>query len=116
LNRLTLKVNKASAKNYKVTWGSTNRTYSAAQLAQGVNLAADFPVNPFSKTFDKVDAAVTAKQNYETHQIKNIFNGPEFKKEPATMRRITEEFRTPLANSIKTAFVPVTHRIKIEAE
>ena len=28
----------------------------------------------------------------------------------------TERIRTPLANAIKTAFVPVTHTIKIEAE
>lgn len=116
LNRLTLKVSNASAPNYKVTWGSTNRIYSAAQLAEGVNLAADFPVNPFSKAFEKVDAAVTAKQNYETHQIKDIFNGLEYKKEPELMRKITEEIRTPLADAIKTAFVPVTHQIRIEAE
>jgi hypothetical protein len=116
LNRLTLKVNNASAQNYKVTWGSADKSYSAAQLAEGVNLAADFAVNPFSKAFDKVDAAVTAKQNYETHQIKDIFNALEFKKEPETMLRITEGIRTPLAEAIKTAFVPVTHTIKIEAE
>ncbi len=81
-----------------------------------MNLAADFAVNPFSKAFDQVDTAVTLKQNYETHQIKNIFNGPEFKMEPETMRRVTEQFRKPLADAIKTAFVPVTHTIKIEAE
>jgi hypothetical protein len=116
LNRLTLKVSNASAPNYKVTWGDTDRIYSAAQLSEGVNLAADFAVNPFSKAFDKVDAAVTAKQNYETRQIKDIFNGLEFKKEPETMVRITEQIRTPLADAIKTAFVPVTHTIRIEAE
>jgi hypothetical protein len=63
-----------------------------------------------------VDAAVTAKQNYETHQIKDIFNGPEFKLEPDAMVKLTERVRAPLANAIKSAFVPVTHTIKIEAE
>jgi hypothetical protein len=109
-------VSHASAPNYKVTWGSATKSYSSAQLAEGVNLAADFAVNPFSKAFDKVDAAVKAKQDYETHQIKDIFNGPEFRAEPETMRKITEQIRTPLAAAIKTAFVPVTHTIKIEAE
>jgi hypothetical protein len=32
------------------------------------------------------------------------------------MRKLTEEIRAPLADAIKSAFVPVTHKIKIEAE
>src|ERR1043166_1203363 len=46
LNRLTLKVKNASAKNYKVMWGTETKSYSAADLEKGVNLAADFVVNP----------------------------------------------------------------------
>ena len=105
-----------TAPKYKVTWGANSKSYSAEQLAAGVNLAEDFAVNPFSKAFEKVDGAVAAKQNYETHQIKNILNGPEFKVEPDLLLKLTERIRTPLAANIKTAFVPVTHTIKIEAE
>jgi hypothetical protein len=141
LNRLTLVVKNAKAKTCKVTWGAETRSYSAEQLARGVNLAADFVVNPFSDAFKKVDDAVLAKQSYETKQVKQIFNElmkGKFKaaadiKDPETkelfaMRdatgkldreaivKATEAKRTPLAAAIKAAFVPVTHTIKIAAE
>ena len=116
LNRLTLVVKNVSAPKYKVTWGAESHSYTAEQLAAGVNLAADFVVNPFSDAFNKVDAAVAAKQNYETHQIKNMFHGPEFRAEPETIIALTEKFRTPLGTAIKTAFVPVTHTLKVTAE
>ena len=74
LNRLLLVAKNGSANSYRVTWGAESKTYSAAQLAQGINLANDFAVNPFSEAFKKVDAAVIAKQNYETKQIKQIFH------------------------------------------
>ncbi len=74
LNRLRLVVKNGTAKNYTITWGAESKTYSTDQLAQGINLANDFPVNPFSDAFKKVDAAVGAKQNYETKQIRQIFH------------------------------------------
>jgi hypothetical protein len=108
-------------------------------LAKGVNLANDFTVNPFSDAFKKVDAAVIAKQNYETKQIKQIFHdlvSGKYKtaedikdaelKELFSLRdadgkfdrdaiaAATEKKRAPLAEAIKTAFVPVTHTIRIE--
>ena len=114
LNRLTLKVSGGTATNYAVTWGNESRTYTAAQLASGVNLVDDFAVNPFSEAFEKVDAAVAAKQKYETRQIKDLFHGPEGKTDITTTVALTEEVRAPLADAIATAFVPVTHTILIE--
>src|SRR4051812_26366951 len=61
LNRFLLVAKGGKANSYKVTWGSTSKVYSAAELAKGVNLADDFEVNPFSEAFQKVDAAVLAK-------------------------------------------------------
>ncbi len=61
LNRLILKAKGGSAANYRLTWGSESRVYSAAQLAEGVNLADDFAVNPFSEAFKRVDEAVESK-------------------------------------------------------
>ena len=116
LNRLTLVAKNGSASKYKVIWGEAEKSYSAEQLAAGVNLAEDFAVSPFSTAFNAVDAAVAKKQAYETHQIKNNFHGPEFKLEPDTMLKLTEKVRAPLAEAIQSAFVPVTHTIKIEAE
>jgi lysophospholipase L1-like esterase len=116
LNRVMLVIKNPEAKNYKVTWGAESRTYSAEQLGKGLNLAEDFAVNPFSDAFGKVDAAVAAKQAYETRQIKDLFHGPEGKADPEATAALTEKVRAPLASAIKTAFVPVTHTIRIEAE
>ena len=147
LNRLTLVAKNGSAKSYIVTWGTESKTYSAEQLAKGVNLANDFAVNPFSDAFKAVDRAVIAKQGYETKQIKQIFHDlydgkfstKEDKCKPAentkdkeilalfdcckdgkfdrdALAAATEKTRAPLAEAIKTAFVPVTHTIKITAE
>ncbi|MEI9865971.1 MAG: SGNH/GDSL hydrolase family protein [Limisphaerales bacterium] len=114
LNRLMLVVKGGTAQNYAVTWGDATRDYSSAQLAAGVNLAEDFTVNPFSAAFAKVDVAVTEKQNYETRQIKDLFHGPEGKADADATAVLTEKARQPLADAIATAFVPVTHTIRIE--
>jgi lysophospholipase L1-like esterase len=141
LNRLKLVVKNAKAKSYKVTWGGETRSYSAEQLARGVNLAADFAVNPFSEAFKKVEDAVLAKQSYETKQVKQVFNDlmkgkfkavadikdPEIKElfalrdaagklDREAIVKATEAKRAPLAAAIKAAFVPVAHTIKIAAE
>ena len=80
LNRLILKASNVKAgRSYKVTWGSESRTFTADQLERGINLAAEFPGNPFCAAFAKVDAAVAAKQAYETRQIKQVFRSPEAK-------------------------------------
>jgi len=141
LNRLVLVAKNATAKNYRVTWGTQSKTYSAAQLEKGVNLAHDFAENPFLGAFNKVDAAVAAKQSYETKQIKTIFHdlvngryksadeikdaelkalfslrGQDGKFNRDQIAEATEKTRAPLAAAIKEAFVPVTHTIAIAAE
>ena len=117
LNRLTLVAKRGRAKSCKVTWGGETRTYTAEQLARGVNLADDFATNPFSEAFKKVDEAVLAKQACETTQIKKEFHGPNGKADnmKATVKR-TEQERAQLAAAIKAAVVPVTHTIKITVE
>lgn len=115
LNRFTLIAKNASTANYLVTWGTQSKTFSAEQLARGVNLAAEFPDNPFSVAFAKVDMAVAAKQAFETKQIKEVFRSPEAKTDMEGVAARTEQERQPLAQAIKDAFVPVTHTIKIQA-
>lgn len=116
LNRLRLVVNGASAAKYKVTWGANLKEYTGEQLTKGVNLANDFPMNPFTEAFNKVDAAVFAKQAFETKQVKQIFHGPEGKKDMEAAVKSTEAERAKLVDAIKAAVVPVTHTIKIEAQ
>ena len=114
LNRLTLKAdNEKAGRRYKVTWGSESKTFTADQLARGINLSTEFPCNPFCEAFAKVDAAVAAKQAYETKQIKQAFRGPEAKTDMEGVAAQTEKEREPLASAIRAAFVPVAHTIKI---
>jgi hypothetical protein len=99
-----------------VTWGTQSKHFTAEQLAKGVNLAAEFPVNPFCAPFGKVDAGVAAKQAYETKQIKEIFRSPEAKSDMEAVAARTEREREPLADAVKAAFVPITHTIKIQID
>jgi lysophospholipase L1-like esterase len=116
LNRLTLIVSDAGKPSYKVTWGSESKQFSGDQLRKGVNLAAEFPVNPFSTQFAKVDAAVAAKQAFETKQIKTLFHSREAKTNMVAIVESSEKERQPLADAIKAAFIPVTHKITVVAE
>jgi lysophospholipase L1-like esterase len=116
LNRLVLVVRNAPAGSYSVTWGQTSKSYTAEQLAAGVNLAADFETNPFSEAFKAVDEAVAKKQSYETRQIKDLFHGPEGHADMTMTADLTEKVRTPLADAVAKAFVPVRHTLAIKAE
>lgn len=116
LNRFNFVVLGAPASGCKVTWGGTSKAYSAAQLAAGVNLAADFPVNPFSEAFAKLDAAVAAKQAYETRQIKMLFHGDEGRVDMPGTVALTEKVRQKFADAIPAPLPPVTHTVKVEAQ
>jgi hypothetical protein len=116
LNRFTLVAIGGKGTKYRITWGKESKTFTAEQLAHGVNLADAFPCNPFCEAFSKVDAAVIAKQTFETAQIKKRFHSTEGKANPDAVAAETEKEHEPLSAAIKTAFVPVTHTIKIEAE
>lgn len=116
LNRFLLVARNAPAGRYRVTWGETSKIYTAEELAQGVNLAADFETNPFSEAFARVDKAVEKKQAYETRQIKELFHGPEGRADPNMTAALTERVRAPLAAAISAAFVPVRHTLTIRAE
>ena len=114
LNRLLLVARNAQAPAYQVTWGSHSESFTADQLAQGVNLAQEFPENPFCAAFARVDAAVAAKQAFETKQIKEAFRSAEAKADMEGVAARTEQERKPLAEAIASAFVPITYTIKIE--
>lgn len=116
LNRFLLVVRNAPAGHYTITWGDTSKTYTAEDLAQGVNLAADFETNPFSNAFKRVDDAIAKKQAYETRQVKDLFHGPEGQTDLALTATLTEKVRAPLAAAINAAFVPVRHTITIKAQ
>lgn len=114
LNRLILRVPKARpGQSYDVTWGETTKVFNGGRLRTGINLAEEFPVNPFSAAFAKVDAAVAAKQAFETKQVKQVFHGAEGKVDMAAAVRQTEAQREPLVRAIAENFAPVTHTLRI---
>jgi lysophospholipase L1-like esterase len=115
LNRFILVAKNGNAANYQVTWGTQSKSFTAEQLSHGVNLTEEFPANPFSAAFAKVDTAIAAKQAYETRQIKEAFRSSEAKSDMEGVAARTEQERQPLAQAIKAAFVPMTHTINIKA-
>jgi lysophospholipase L1-like esterase len=113
LNRFVLIARKGEAKRYTVVWGDAEKTFTAEELASGINLTEAFPCNPFTEAFTAVDAAVTAKQAFETRQIKDKFHGPDVKTDMQRVVGETEAERGPLVDAIQAAFVPVAHTIRI---
>lgn len=69
LNRYMLRVRGLPNQPVRVTWGDRNLIFTREQLEAGINLAAEFPENPFCPTLRALDAAVWRKQVYE----RNLF-------------------------------------------
>jgi lysophospholipase L1-like esterase len=126
LNRFTLVVKGLKADKAAVTWGKDTKTFTADQLAKGVNLAAEFLDNPFSESFQKVDQAVGKKEGFETMMIKQAYHtlGPLARdlagdaEAEAAVKTIKDRLVTKheaLAKAAREAVVPVKHTITIVA-
>ena len=123
LNRLMLVVHGAPAgKNLKVTWGLASKTFTAEQLGQGINLAAEFLDNPFSEPFHKVEEVIKKQQNFETPLVKQLIHDlPAYKQaapeEGETLERVADGLLKKdkaMVEASAEAVKPVTHTIKIE--
>ena len=114
LNRFTLVAKGKPKTLYLVRWGTETRIYSAAALEQGVNLAEDFPLNPFTGAFEKIDTAVGTKQAFETHQIKALMHGAEGKQDQEGTVASSEVERARLIAEIHEAQRAVEHTLVIE--
>lgn len=112
LNRFMLRI-QGVAGLATITWGGSSRTYSSAQLQEGINLAAEFTDNPFCEAFTRVDEAVAAKQAFETKQIKSIFHGAAGRANMEQAVADTEQERQPLADAVRASVRPVKHMIEI---
>lgn len=121
LNRFCLVVTGVTGKA-KVTWGEQSKEFAADDLAKGINLAAEFPDNPFSTPFAKVEAVVRKQQEFETPAIKKLINSsPEYRRLLPDQGSAVDSLVTAAkdrANQLNDAsvasVVPVTHTIKIE--
>jgi hypothetical protein len=123
LNRFRLVVTGTTSEKTKVTWGEKSKEYTSAELGQGINLAAEFLDNPFSKPFAQVQQAIRTQQNVETPLIKSLLhNLPQYVEfapdETATIERLASrllEKDKTLRDASSAAVVPVKHTIRIEA-
>jgi len=122
LNRFTLVVKGAKAARLKVTWGKTAKEFDAAALEKGINLAAEFIVNPFCEPFQKVEAAIRKQQDFETPMIKEFINKFPFLRTMAPdegealdrMRASATRRDQALFDAAAAAVTPVKHTLQIE--
>jgi hypothetical protein len=123
LNRYRLIVNNpGDAKTLKVTWGAKSKDYPVAELAAGVNLAADFLENPFCEPFKKVEEAAKTQQAFETFLVKTLLHTlPEFIKQLPEQKEALDKVAQAGIDKAKAmndasvaAVAPVKHTIKIE--
>lgn len=113
-NRFVLKATGLGAAAADVTWGPETKRFTAEQLADGINLAAAFPVNPFSEPFAALWSAVAAKQEYETRQVKTLFHGPEGALDMDATVALTEKVRASRVEAVENAHHPVTHTMRLQ--
>ena len=119
LNRLTLVVSGLHSGKAKVTWGTTGKTFDAAELAKGINLAAEFPDNPFAEPFRKVAQQVQRKQEYETPLVKGVINeiphvAPEAQGELNDAAKKAISADKDLSEALALSVQPVKHTIRVE--
>ena len=126
LNRLTLVVRHATAPAMNVTWGAQTKKFSREELERGINLAAEFVPNPFNQAFSQVEAAIVAKQNFETQTIKSTLSNlralqGSFSQDPEALAALelitkkTGERWLQLNQAVKQNVKPVTHTLTVEA-
>ncbi len=115
LNRFQFRISSPKAAKYSLKWGNETRTYTAAQLAAGINLAKEFADNPLVPAFQKIQSAVAKKQDYETRQIKTLVHGPEGAADMEATIALTEKAREPLARAILNARTPAQHIVEINS-
>jgi hypothetical protein len=72
LNRFKLVVKNPTSKNVKVTWGKNSKIFSAEKASSGINLAAEFPDNPFSQSFADAETKIREKQFAESPLSKDL--------------------------------------------
>jgi len=123
LNRFTLTVKNLKGERAKVSWGAASRTFSRKELEAGVNLADAFAgETPFQENFKNADAAVLAKETYET-QIKTmlgetskLLNSPSDKAKMETLSGILLEAVDRKNAEIRAILAPVKHSLAIALE
>lgn len=123
LNRFMLVVKNAPAGKVKVTWGTVSKEFSSTDLEKGINLAAEFLENPFSKPFADAGSVIKKQQEFETPAIKGALHSlinwrqaiPDNEQTYQAMTDVVLKKSAELRAASRAAVVPVTHTVLIEA-
>ena len=124
LNQFVLKVKGLDSTHATVKWGTSEKKFTRAQLASGVNLATEFPETPFDDAFQKLLDAIASKQNFETYMIKAIITDfrslpkevadhADLKQAIATFRKSLLASQQQLEAAVQKSLVPVKHTLQI---
>jgi lysophospholipase L1-like esterase len=122
LNRFMLIVKNTPSPQTKITFGKTSKVFTAEQLAQGINLAAEFLDNPFCSAFSNAEQAIEAQQAFETPAVKQLLhNAPQYRDllpaEQETFNRLvaaTLKRDQDLRDAAAAAVTPVDYAITVE--
>jgi len=122
LNRFVLMVKNAPAPRMEVTWGADSKTFTADELARGVNLSAEFPEHPLREPFLAVEEKIVEKQAFETVAVKDLLHDlplwKEYVPELADTYRTLEESLlqkcADLRRQTRDAVKPVAHKLVIK--
>ncbi len=122
LNRLELVVKNIPGKNVKVTWGEHSKVFSSEEATRGINLAAEFPVNPFSRPFAEAETKIREKQFAESPLSKDLQHSlpqwiQSFPDEKQTFQNLSGKIKdraATLRNQSSKVLVPVKHKIVVE--
>lgn len=115
LNRFMLVV-KNAPQRARVKWGNEEKTFDAAQLAQGINLAAEFLDNPFCESFQQVQKAISAHQSMEIRMTTTFHGLAQWIKNPETLKQAVDEcvqHDEALRATAAAAVKPVIHTIVV---
>ncbi len=118
LNRFKLIVTGATSDRLRVTWGEASKEFAAADLAEGINLAAEFLDNPFVEPFKRVHEAARAQQDFEMalRQLMVVASTtlPDDAELLAHVVAATSKKQQALSAAAVSEVAPVTHTIKVE--
>jgi lysophospholipase L1-like esterase len=123
LNRFTLVVKNLPGEKARVTWGTATRSLTDHELQAGVNLADVFADdNPFKANFQQADAAILAKETYET-RIKEVIaivatqlKTPEDQTQVNALRALLFSGVEKKGRDIRAILTPVKHTLTIVPE
>lgn len=74
LNRYLLIVKNPPAEDLQVTWGAFSKNFTSEQLKKGVNLAAEFPQNPFCPSLELLTNKTISQRTLQDRSVGRLLD------------------------------------------